>query len=398
MASVSFSGLGKVYPDGTRAVSDLNVEIEDGEFMILVGPSGCGKTTALRMAAGLEEVTDGEIRIDGEVVNTLESRKRDIAMVFQSYALYPHMTVFENMAFPLRCRRLPKQEVRERVERTAAMLGLKEQLRRRPRTLSGGQRQRVAMGRAIVRQPKLFLMDEPLSNLDAKLRVQMRADIARLQHELEVTTVYVTHDQVEAMTMGDRIAVLRKGVLQQIGPPQELYDRPANLFVGTFIGSPAMNLFRAAIDRNCDGLAARIDGQHVALANGSASPAALASYVGREVAVGVRPEHLTDAALGDRDAPRVSAPVTLVEALGSERLVHLELGAKPILTEEVLEIAQDTDAAVAETLADGAGSGAVPIVARFDTRSRPEAGTTAEVAVDTANLHIFDLETGLAIT
>jgi multiple sugar transport system ATP-binding protein len=245
-----------------------------------------------------------------------------------------------------------------------------------------------------VRQPRLFLMDEPLSNLDAKLRVQMRADIARLQHELEVTTIYVTHDQVEAMTMGDRIAVLRKGVLQQIGPPQELYDRPANLFVGTFIGSPAMNLFRAAIDRNGDGLAAQIDGQHVALANGSA---ALAPYVGREVAVGVRPEHLTDAALGDRDAPRVSAAVTLVEALGSERLVHLELGAKPILSEEVLEIARDTDPAVAETLADGAESAAVPIVARFDTRSRPEAGTTAEVAVDTANLHIFDLDTGLAI-
>jgi multiple sugar transport system ATP-binding protein len=241
-------------------------------------------------------------------------------------------------------------------------------------------------------------MDEPLSNLDAKLRVQMRADIARLQHELAVTTIYVTHDQVEAMTMGDRIAVLRKGVLQQIGPPQELYDRPANLFVGTFIGSPAMNLFRAAVDRNGDGLAARIDGQHVSLANGSAAPGALASYVGREVAVGVRPEHLTDAALGDRDAPRISAAVTLVEALGSERLVHLELGAKPILTEEVLEIAQDTDAAVAETLADGAESGAVPIVARFDTRSRLRAGSTAQVAVDTTNLHFFDVDTGLAIT
>src|SRR6476659_1040564 len=248
MATVTFANVGKTYPDGTRAVIDLDLEIEDGEFVVFVGPSGCGKTTALRMVAGLEDVTDGDLQIGDRVVNDLAPQERDIAMVFQNYALYPHMSVYDNIAYPLQSQKLPKTEIKERVNSTAKLLGLTEHLKRRPRNLSGGQRQRVAMGRALVRQPQVFLMDEPLSNLDAKLRVQMRAEITRLQHELDVTTIYVTHDQVEAMTMGDRIVVMRKGVLQQQGPPELLYAEPANLFVAEFIGSPAMNVFRARLD------------------------------------------------------------------------------------------------------------------------------------------------------
>ena len=245
MASVTFDGVGKTYPDGTTAVHGLQLEISDGEFMVLVGPSGCGKTTALRMVAGLEEITEGVLRIGDRVVNHVPSRDRDIAMVFQSYALYPHLTVYENIAFGLKVKKMPKDEIDRRVQEAARVLDLEPFLKRKPRALSGGQRQRVAMGRAIVREPAAFLMDEPLSNLDAKLRVQMRAEIARLQHSLGVTTIYVTHDQVEAMTMGDRVAVMRKGELQQVAEPQELYDRPLNLFVGGFIGSPAMNMLEA---------------------------------------------------------------------------------------------------------------------------------------------------------
>src|SRR3954462_1233372 len=261
MATVTFSDVGKTYPDGTRAVADLNLEISDGELVVFVGPSGCGKTTSLRMVAGLEEVTEGELRIGDDVVNELAPQERDIAMVFQNYALSPHMNVFDNIAFPLESQGMRKNEIRERVTTTAKLLGLTEHLKRRPRNLSGGQRQRVAMGRAIVRQPQVFLMDEPLSNLDAKLRVQMRAEIARLQAELDVTTIYVTHDQVEAMTMGDRIAVMRKGRLQQQGEPYTLYDTPANLFVAEFIGSPPMNLFRARLDRDGGPLLALLDQQ-----------------------------------------------------------------------------------------------------------------------------------------
>src|SRR3989440_5712918 len=248
MATVTFSEVAKTYPDGTRAVIDLNLEIGDGEFVVFVGPSGCGKTTALRMVAGLEDITDGELRIGERVVNEAAPQERDVAMVFQNYALYPHMNVFDNIAYPLESQRVGKGEIRERVTKTAEMLGLTEHLKRRPRNLSGGQRQRVAMGRAIVRQPQVFLMDEPLSNLDAKLRVQMRAEITRLQEQLGATTIFVTHDQVEAMTMGDRIVVMHKGLLQQQGPPELLYDEPANLFVAEFIGSPAMNLFRGRLD------------------------------------------------------------------------------------------------------------------------------------------------------
>src|SRR6187455_1074651 len=249
MAEIAYDDVAKVYPDGTRAVHDFDLEIGDGELMVLVGPSGCGKTTALRMLAGLEEISEGEIRIGDRIVNDLTPRDRDIAMVFQSYALYPHMTVADNLAFGLKLRKLPKQEIKERVQQAARILKIEEFLKRKPRALSGGQRQRVAMGRAIVRQPQAFLMDEPLSNLDAKLRVQMRAEIAGLQRDLAVTTIYVTHDQVEAMTMGDRVAVMRKGELQQVAEPQELYDRPVNLFVGGFIGSPAMNMIEATLER-----------------------------------------------------------------------------------------------------------------------------------------------------
>jgi multiple sugar transport system ATP-binding protein len=388
MASVSFDAVGKVYPDGTRAVRDLNLEIADGEFVVFVGPSGCGKTTALRMVAGLEQISEGEIRIDGRVVNDIEPRKRDVAMIFQNYALYPHMTVFENIAFPLRSQGLPRPEIRERVEQAASMLDLTANLKRRPRNLSGGQRQRVAMGRAIVRQPKLFLMDEPLSNLDAKLRGQMRTEIARLQRELGVTTIYVTHDQVEAMTMGSRIVVLSDGVIQQQGSPQEIYDRPADLFVATFMGAPPMNLFRGAVDREGDGLSLRVNDQRVMLpGNGSgAPPTALAAYAGHEVAVGLRPEYVIN---GTADgASRLRASVTYVEALGSERLVHLDLDAEPVVT----------DKALVQTLEREASRGNTPIVARIAAHSAFSVESMVDVAIDASHLHFFDLSTGRAIT
>jgi len=265
MASVSFAGVGKVYRDGTRALSDFDLDVADGEFMVFVGPSGCGKTTALRMVAGLEDITEGEVRIGERVVNGLHPRHRDIAMVFQNYALYPHMSVYRNIAFALKVRKTPPEEIKRRVEEAARILGLTTELKRKPGQLSGGQRQRVAMGRAIVRHPQVFLMDEPLSNLDAKLRVQMRAEIARIQRELGATTIYVTHDQVEAMTMGDRVAVLRKGQLQQVDSPQEVYDRPANLFVASFIGSPEMNLVEARLERGGDGLVCHVAGRELRL-------------------------------------------------------------------------------------------------------------------------------------
>jgi multiple sugar transport system ATP-binding protein len=396
MAAITFSGVGKVYSDGTRAVDDLNLEVQDGEFMVFVGPSGCGKTTALRMVAGLEEITEGEITIGNEVVNLVEPRKRDAAMVFQNYALYPHMSIFENIAFPLRSRRLPKAEINKRVETTAAMLGLTEHLKRRPRNLSGGQRQRVAMGRALVREPKVFLMDEPLSNLDAKLRVQMRAEITRLQQEIGVTTIYVTHDQIEAMTMGSRIAILRKGVLQQEGPPQDLYDRPANLFVATFIGSPGMNLFKARLRENGAGLLARIGDQELLLPPQTmAKHTSLAGYRNREVVLGIRPEHFHPPTR--LDGPRLRGQVQLVEALGAERLVHLEIAGEPVLTDEVIEIASDLDSAVVESLKHEAEAHRVPVVARFDAKSKAHAGDSVEIAIDAEEICFFDLEGGRAI-
>ena len=310
MAQVAFERVSKIYPDGTRAVNDINLEIKDGEFMVLVGPSGCGKTTALRMVAGLEEISEGVLKIGERIVNHVPSRDRDIAMVFQSYALYPHLSVYENIAFGLRLRKMSKQEIDERVQRAASVLGLEDYLKRKPRALSGGQRQRVAMGRAIVRQPAAFLMDEPLSNLDAKLRVQTRAEIAKLQSDLGVTTVYVTHDQIEAMTMGDRVAVMRKGELQQVDDPQTLYDRPVNLFVGGFIGSPAMNMLDATIENGTARLRAR--DRHTARRarerDARSSRPALRSYVGKQVIIGIRPEDLEDAALARERPPTASSP------------------------------------------------------------------------------------------
>jgi multiple sugar transport system ATP-binding protein len=398
MAPVTFAAVGKVYPDGTRAVAGLNLEIGDGEFVVLVGPSGCGKTTALRMVAGLEEITEGEVRIGGDVVNDLEPRDRDVSMVFQNYALYPHMTVFENIAFGLETRRVPKGEIRRKVEEIAGVLGLRDQLRRKPRQLSGGQRQRVAMGRAIVRNPRVFLMDEPLSNLDAKLRVQMRAEISRIQRSLGATTIYVTHDQVEAMTMGDRVAVLRKGVLQQEGPPQALYDNPTNLFVASFIGSPAMNLLRARLERDRDGLTVRLGKQRLDVpATVAAARPALQGYVDKELAVGIRPEHLEDALFGERHRPRLLGEVRLTEALGSERLAHVEVDAQPVVTGDVREVASDIDTAALEELESEARAGRVALVGRFDARSKVATGDAAELTVDAEHLQFFDLESGCAI-
>ncbi|MBA3787090.1 MAG: sn-glycerol-3-phosphate ABC transporter ATP-binding protein UgpC, partial [Actinobacteria bacterium] len=344
MANVTFEDVNKIYPDGTKAVAGFDLEIADGEFMVLVGPSGCGKTTALRMVAGLEEISQGVLRIGDRVVNHVPSRDRDIAMVFQSYALYPHLTVFENMAFGLKLRKTPKAEVRSRVEKAADLLGLKDHLDRKPRALSGGQRQRVAMGRAIVREPAAFLMDEPLSNLDAKLRVQVRAEISQLQTSLGVTTVYVTHDQVEAMTMGDRVAVMRKGELQQVAAPQELYDRPLNLFVGGFIGSPAMNLLEATLERKNGGLVAVAGSQRIELGEETLSVRpGLRNYEGRPVVLGIRPEDLEDASLEDGEATgrTLQGKVSLREALGSEVMVHFTIDAPPAVTEEVRELAKD---------------------------------------------------------
>jgi multiple sugar transport system ATP-binding protein len=398
VAEVEFSDVAKIFPDGTRAVSDFNLETRDGEFMVLVGPSGCGKTTALRMVAGLEDISEGEIKIGDRVVNDVPSRDRDIAMVFQSYALYPHLSVYDNIAFSLRLRKEPKAEIDKRVREAARILDLEPFLERKPRALSGGQRQRVAMGRAIVRQPAAFLMDEPLSNLDAKLRVQMRAEISKLQRDIGVTTIYVTHDQVEAMTMGDRVAVMRRGELQQVAPPQELYDRPTNLFVGGFIGSPAMNLLEATLERADGGMAVALGDQRLRVDDQvlSARPG-LKAYEGRTVVLGIRPEQLEDAALaseipGDR---RLRGEVELREALGSELMVHFRTNARPAITEEVQELAEDAGT-TAEELQGGDDQQSL-VVGRFSPDSKVREGEAAEVAVDTRTLHFFDTETGIAI-
>jgi multiple sugar transport system ATP-binding protein len=398
VAEVEFSDVAKVFPDGTRAVSDLTLQAQDGEFMVLVGPSGCGKTTALRMVAGLEEISEGEIKIGDRVVNQVASRDRDIAMVFQSYALYPHLSVYDNIAFSLRLRKEKKPEIDRRVREAAKILDLEPFLDKKPRALSGGQRQRVAMGRAIVRQPAAFLMDEPLSNLDAKLRVQMRAEISRLQTNLGVTTIYVTHDQVEAMTMGDRVAVMRRGELQQVAPPQELYDRPLNLFVGGFIGSPAMNLLEATLERVDGGLAAVLGDQRIRLDDELVNTRpGLKAYEGRALVLGIRPEQLQDAAIA-RESPddrRLRGEVELREALGSELMVHFGINAAAAMTQEVKELAEDAGA-TAEELAGGDERRSV-VVGRFSPDSQVRAGETAEVAVDTRALHFFDTQTGMAI-
>jgi len=400
VAGVTFDAVAKVYPDGTRAIPGLDLEIQDQEFMVLVGPSGCGKTTALRMVAGLEDITGGRLRIGDRVVNHVPSRDRDIAMVFQSYALYPHLSVYENIAFGLKVKKVPKQEIDRRVREAAAVLGLEPFLERKPRALSGGQRQRVAMGRAIVRQPQAFLMDEPLSNLDAKLRVQMRSEISRLQRDLGVTTIYVTHDQTEAMTMGDRVAVMRKGELQQVATPQELYERPVNLFVGGFIGSPAMNMLEARLERSDGTLSANLGQQRLVLDNeATANRPALKAYEGQQVIVGIRPEHLEDAALAQQagDGKVITGKVVLTEALGSEIMAHVSVDARPAMTEDVRELAQDVgDDRAIDELESGAAA-ETTIVGRFNARSRVRDGEVAKVAVDTRAIHFFDPKTGLGI-
>jgi multiple sugar transport system ATP-binding protein len=400
VAGVTFDGVGKVYADGTRAVSDMDLEIRDREFVVLVGPSGCGKTTALRMVAGLEDVSEGVLRIGDRVVNYVPSRDRDIAMVFQSYALYPHLSVYENIAFGLRIKGVKKAEVDRRVREAAHTLGLEPYLKRKPRALSGGQRQRVAMGRAIVRQPQAFLMDEPLSNLDAKLRVQMRAEISQLQRDLGVTTIYVTHDQIEAMTMGDRVAVMRKGELQQVAAPKELYDHPLNLFVGGFIGSPAMNLLEAEVEASNGSFVAVLGSQRLALdEETTASRPALAEYRGRKIVLGIRPEDLEDAALAPETPPerRLKGSVILTEALGSELMVHFTIDAPQALTDEVRELAEDVgDERAMQELAEG-GPQMTTVVGRFGSRSRVKEGETTEVAADTRSLHFFDPESGLGV-
>jgi multiple sugar transport system ATP-binding protein len=397
VAEIQLDRLTKVYPDGTEALTGLDLEIADGEFVVFVGPSGCGKTTALRMVAGLEEITSGTVRIGDEVVNGLPPKDRDIAMIFQNYALYPNMSAFDNMAFGLKMRKVPKGERASRVNGAAQMLGLPEVLRKRPRTLSGGQRQRVAMGRAIVRQPRAFLMDEPLSNLDAKLRVEMRAEIARLQRDLDATTIFVTHDQVEAMTLGDRVVVLRDGFLQQVDSPQRLYDWPANLFVAEFIGSPSMNLVEAQLSRPNGGMLASFGEHRLPVDERAlADRPGLAAYAGRRVILGIRPEDFEDAALA-RETPtdrRLRAVVDIREDMGSEIFVHFGIGAPPVEQEAVA--AAVGEEAIEATAVQAQRQGSV-FVARLDRESQAREQEPLELAVETRRLHFFDAETGRAI-
>jgi multiple sugar transport system ATP-binding protein len=398
VAAITLEDVTKVYPDGTRAVESLDLEIADGEFVVFVGPSGCGKTSALRMIAGLEEITEGTIRIGDEVVNDLPPKDRDIAMIFQNYALYPHMSAFDNMAFGLKLRNVGRPERRRRVGEAASVLGLRDVLRKRPRTLSGGQRQRVAMGRAIVREPRAFLMDEPLSNLDAKLRVQMRAEIARLQRDLRVTTIYVTHDQSEAMTLGDRVAVMRRGRLQQLDQPARLYRDPVNLFVAEFIGSPAMNVVEAELETANGSLRARL-GEHVLRIGDEVLDArpVLGAYAGRKVALGIRPEDFEDAALAAEAPPDRTLPavVDIREDMGSEVFLHFSVDAPPVATADVEEAVEE--AAAVEAAKEQAARRGTPFVARIDRESHAREGDEVRLLVDTRRLHFFDLETGAAI-
>ena len=402
MAEITLENLTKVYSDGTHAVSDLDLAVAVGEFVVFVGPSGCGKTTALRMIAGLEAITSGVVKIDGQVVNDLPPKDRDIAMVFQNYALYPHMNAAKNMGFALKMRGVPKDEIDRRVREAARILGLTHSLEKKPRTLSGGQRQRVAMGRAIVRNPQAFLMDEPLSNLDAKLRVEMRAEIARIQRDLGVTTIYVTHDQTEAMTMGDRVVVMRNGYLQQVAVPKELYDRPRNLFVAEFIGSPAMNVVMAEVEQVGDDLWVAFGPHRLRLDPGALQQRpGLSAYRGRKIVLGIRPEDLEDATVVRESLPdrRLSVVCDIREDMGSEVYAHFKVLADPVETDEVLEAlvvedAEDEEARIAAERARGEG---VTFIARLERTTGAREREPLEIDVDVTRLHFFDPETGLGI-
>ena len=402
MSSITFDGIGKIYPGGTRAIYDVNITVDDGEFVVLVGPSGCGKSTLLRMVAGLEEVTEGDLSIGDRVVNDVSPKDRDIAMVFQNYALYPHMTVFDNMAFGLKLRKMDRGEISRRVEGAARTLEITEYLDRKPKALSGGQRQRVAMGRAIVREPSAFLMDEPLSNLDAKLRVQMRSELGLLHTRLATTTLYVTHDQVEAMTMGDRVAVLRaigaKEVsnLQQIASPRTLYDDPTNLFVAGFIGSPSMNFIYGTVEGEGDRVHATFAGQKVEIDKSRlAERGGLANFKGKEIVLGLRPEgfEVKEAASSDMivDGRTVEIEVGLVEQLGSEAFIHFEMNSRPVVTPELQELMEDEGTDI-DSLGD-----TTKFTARVDPDLTPKPGSKATLVVDSTKIHFFDPSTGLAI-
>ena len=391
MGAINISSVGKIYPNGTRALEDVNIEINDGEFVVLVGPSGCGKTTLLRMVAGLEDITEGEISIADKLVNEVAPKDRDIAMVFQNYALYPHMSVYDNMAFSLKLRKLPKDEIDKKVKDAAKTLEIDELLDRKPKALSGGQRQRVAMGRAIVRSPQAFLMDEPLSNLDAKLRVQMRAELGQLHTQLETTTLYVTHDQVEAMTMGDRVAVIRKGLLQQIDTPREIYLYPKNIFVAGFIGSPSMNFVYATATKSGKGMKINFGENEVKAAS---APKALMAYEGKEIVVGIRPEAFEDSVYANEKefSEYIEIEISLLEQLGSDTYVHFYKDIKPVQTEAIAEILADEGEDISVLGSE------TKFIARINPNSSVEEGQKINLALDPTKLHYFDPDTGLAIT
>ena len=391
MGAIDIKSAGKIYPNGTRALEDVNITINDGEFVVLVGPSGCGKTTLLRMVAGLEDITEGEISIGDKTVNDVAPKDRDIAMVFQNYALYPHMSVFDNMAFSLKLRKLPKDEIEQKVKEAAKTLEISELLDRKPKALSGGQRQRVAMGRAIVRNPQAFLMDEPLSNLDAKLRVQMRAELGQLHTQLQTTTLYVTHDQVEAMTMGDRVAVIRKGELQQIDTPREIYLKPKNIFVAGFIGSPSMNFVYANVGVNKSSIQLNFGNDQIEYKGEKLGE--LKAFENNEIVMGIRPEAFEDGnyANASEFSESIKVSVSLLEQLGSDSYIHFYKDIKPVQTEAIEEILADEGEDIS-VLGDN-----TKFIARINPNSTVVEGKEIELKIDPSKLHFFDPETGDAI-
>ena len=391
MGAIDIKSAGKIYPNGTRALEDVNITINDGEFVVLVGPSGCGKTTLLRMVAGLEDITEGEISIGDKTVNDVAPKDRDIAMVFQNYALYPHMSVFDNMAFSLKLRKLPKDEIQQKVKEAAKTLEISELLDRKPKALSGGQRQRVAMGRAIVRNPQAFLMDEPLSNLDAKLRVQMRAELGQLHTQLQTTTLYVTHDQVEAMTMGDRVAVIRKGELQQIDTPREIYLKPKNIFVAGFIGSPSMNFVYANVGVNKNSIQLNFGNDQIEYKGEKLGE--LKAFENKEIVMGIRPEAFEDGnyANASEFSESIKVSVSLLEQLGSDSYIHFYKDIKPVQTEAIEEILADEGEDIS-VLGDN-----TKFIARINPNSTVVEGKEIELKIDPSKLHFFDPETGDAL-